>query len=123
MIFKEIGPHKKGTFYVPLPLYKAEVRLLVILTSMFLNLSIVIVEDFDPSKFWDDIVKYKCCYFYFLGNVLSLLINQPPRENDRNHPLTWIFGPEVPTDIWKIFENRFGVKQFNIWNYIEAPLR
>ncbi|TXT63518.1 MAG: hypothetical protein BAJALOKI1v1_710013 [Promethearchaeota archaeon] len=119
-LLKEIGPHKTGTFYVPLPLYHAEIRLLVILTSMFLDLSIVIMEKFNPSKFWDDIIRYKICCFYFIGNVLPLILNQPPRDIDRNHSLKWVFGPEITADIWKIFENRFGVKLFNTWNYMEC---
>ena len=119
-IMKEIAPQKTGTYYAPLPLYHAEVRLLVILSALFLNLSVTIVEKFDISTFWDDIKKYNASCFYFLGVLIPLLINQPPTENDRNHPLKWAFGPEIPTETWKIFENRFGVQLFNVWSREEC---
>ena len=55
-----------------------------------------------------------------LGVLIPLLINQPPSENDRNHPLKWAFGPDIPTDTWDVFENRFGVKLYNLWSREEC---
>jgi len=119
-VMKEIEPQKSGTFFAPLPLYHAEVRLLVVLSAMFLNLSITIVEKFNVATFWNDIKKYDASCFYFLGVLITLLINQPPSENDRNHPLKWAFGPEIPIETWKVFENRFGVKLYNLWSREEC---
>ncbi|MFX1297051.1 MAG: AMP-binding protein, partial [Promethearchaeota archaeon] len=118
---EEIGfnhiPHK---IYCSLPLFQAFAQYMVIIPAIFYNISIIIPEKFDVSKFWDDINKYKPSGFCYYRALLSSLVNQPPKDTDRKHSVKYAFGGGAIKKIWETFERRFGIQIIEIWSLVEA---
>lgn len=64
---------------------------------------------FSASRFWDQARHYKATRVHYLGSVLPILLKQPPRPDDRDHSVKIAWGAGAAKQIWKEFENRFGV--------------
>ncbi len=72
--------------------------------------TLAIVERFSVSRFWADVRTFGATHIHFLGGVLALLLKEPPRPDDRDHPVRMAWGGGCPVTIWKAFEERFGIR-------------
>ncbi len=106
--------------YCPLPLFQGFARYFVVIPVIFFDGSIIIAEDFDVSTFWSDIDLYKPNCFCYYGAYLTALINQPPKEIDRNHSIKYAFGAGALKKVWEIFERRFGIRIIEMWSLVEG---
>lgn len=106
--------------YCPIPLFHYFAQLIILMQVIFLNTSIILVENFVPSKFWQDVKKYKPSLIVYHSGIILGLINQPPSEHDRDHGVKWALGGEAPKELWEIFENRFGISLYEGWASTEA---
>jgi carnitine-CoA ligase len=73
-------------------------------------LSICMVDRFSASRFWDQVRHYNCTQIHYLGGILSMLLKQPPRPNDREHRVRVAWGGGAPLPVWQPFTDRFGVQ-------------
>lgn len=69
-----------------------------------------LVERFSASGFWAETRRYRATQIHYLGGVLSLLLKQPPREDDARNPVRVAYGASAPAAMWPFFERRFGVE-------------
>jgi len=80
--------------------------------------SIAVVERFRTEKFWMQIREMEVTSAFLLGAMATFLLKQPPRADDRDHPLRMVFivplGQSGPP-----FRERFGVDVFTIFNMTE----
>ncbi|MFX1238325.1 MAG: AMP-binding protein, partial [Promethearchaeota archaeon] len=116
----DIGLNQTHIIYCPLPLYHGSAQYWGILPALFYNASIVIVEKFDPSTFWEDVKKYNPAGLLYFRIHLSNLLNQKPNEIDRNHSIKWALGSGASKELWEKFENRFGILIYELWTLTEA---
>ena len=72
-------------------------------------ITLAMVERFSVSRFWRDARAFGATHIHFLGGVLGLLLKEPPRGDDREHPVRFAWGGGCPVDVWRAFEERFGV--------------
>jgi len=107
-------------FYCPLPLFQGFERYFVIIPVIFANGSIIISENFNISTFWSDIDFYRPNCFCYYGAYLTTLVNQPPKEKDRNHSIRYAFGAGVLKKEWETFERRFGAQIIEMWSLVEG---
>ncbi|MDW6021845.1 AMP-binding protein [Mesorhizobium sp. BAC0120] len=87
--------HIGGAQLIPIPLLR-DVRL-----SM--------VQRFSASRFWDDVRECGATQIHYLGGVLQILLKQPESARDRDHKVRVAWGGGCPRDIWRAFEERFGI--------------
>jgi carnitine-CoA ligase len=66
--------------------------------------TLAIVERFSVSKFWADVRRFGATHIHFLGGVLALLLKEPPRPDDRDHPVRVAWGGGCPVTVWTTFE-------------------
>jgi len=100
---------KEDIFYVCLPLYHNNALTVAWASILGAGATMVLTRKFSASGFWDDCRKYSvtaCCY---IGELCRYLLNQPPKDNDRNHSLRVIGGNGLRPDIWMAFRKRFGI--------------
>src|SRR6202012_5698581 len=71
--------------------------------------SFVLRRRFSASEFWDDVRRHGVTTFQYLGEIARYLVAQPARANDRDHGLRAMMGAGMQADIWRGFQNRFGV--------------
>ena len=49
-------------------------------------------------------------HIHFLGGILQILLKQPPSALDRRHGARIAWGGGCPREMWRPFEQRFGVQ-------------
>jgi crotonobetaine/carnitine-CoA ligase len=53
--------------------------------------------------------------------MMSILLKQPPRPDDRDHPVRTVLSAGCPPDRWREFEERFGVRIIEWFGMVDAP--
>ena len=81
----------------------------VLVLATCFRITLVMVERFSVSRYWDDVRKHKVTQLHFLGGVLALLLKAAPRPDDREHRIRVAWGGGCPVSIWRAFEERFGI--------------
>ena len=109
--------------YVPLPFFHTNALALSWPTVFASGAAVAIRRKFSVSNFWNDVRKYDATVWCYIGELCRYLMNQPPRADDRDNPLTKIIGNGLRPDIWHDFKNRFGIsKVYEIYGAAESNL-
>ncbi len=96
--------------FTPLPLFHSNALFLSTLAAYISGLTLVLGKKFSASKHWDICRKYNVTTFNTLGAIVTFLMKQPERPNDKDHKVKIVNTAACPKDIWKAFEDRFDVK-------------
>ena len=99
--------------YLCLPLYHGNAILIAVPSAIMWGGSLTIARKFSVHHFWEDIRKYRCTRFIYIGELLRYLLNQPPSPKDKDHFVTRIEGNGLRPEIWDAFVERFGIKAIN----------
>ena len=73
--------------------------------------SVVIREKFSASRFWDDVTRYDCTLFQYIGELCRYLLLAPPHPCETRHRLRLCCGNGLRGDIWEAFRQRFRIPQ------------
>jgi len=73
--------------------------------------TMALARRFSASRFWDDVRKYEATGFIYIGELCRYLMNQPERDDDRDHKVRAICGNGLRADIWPGFKQRFGIER------------
>jgi citronellyl-CoA synthetase len=85
--------------------------------------ALAIRRKFSASNFLNDVRKFKANSFIYIGEICRYLMNQPPKPDDADNPLTACVGNGLRPDIWKAFKKRFGIKKvFELYGAAEGNL-
>ena len=117
---KNIGLTPDTKVYCPMPLFQGAAQFYVIIPSLFYNIPVVLAENFDVNKFWDDVRTHSPSGFAYFGGYLLFLLYNNPSEFDRKHSLKWAYGFAASNELWKSFENRFGIKLYECYSHMEG---
>jgi fatty-acyl-CoA synthase len=88
--------------------------------------SVVIAERFSASRFWDDVARYECTAFQYIGELCRYLAAAPTRAAEKEHGLRIAIGNGLSGEVWQKCLDRFGplrVVEFyastegNVWLY------
>jgi fatty-acyl-CoA synthase len=97
--------------YDCLPLYHTAGGLLATGPLLLRGGSVVIREKFSARDFWDDIVRWECTCFQYIGELCRYLINSPESPSERTHHLRLACGNGLRADVWPEFKRRFRIPQ------------
>src|SRR5438477_7253380 len=73
--------------------------------------SVVIRDKFSAREFWDDVVRWDCTCFQYIGELCRYLVNSPPTPKEREHHLRLACGNGLRPDVWPQFKRRFQIPQ------------
>jgi fatty-acyl-CoA synthase len=73
--------------------------------------AVVLRERFSAREFWDDIVRWDCNLFQYIGELCRYLVNSPPHPKERAHRLRLACGNGLRPDVWREFKERFAIPQ------------
>ena len=73
--------------------------------------SVVIREKFSAREFWDDIVRWDCTCFQYIGELCRYLVNSPPSPLEHAHRVRLACGNGLRPDVWPQFKDRFHIPQ------------
>jgi fatty-acyl-CoA synthase len=103
------GADAEDKLYCALPLYHATGGLCGVGAALLNGGTLVLRRRFSASHFWDDVADHDCSIFVYIGELCRYLMNQPPHPKERDHRLRLAFGNGLRPDIWREFQDRFGV--------------
>ena len=71
--------------------------------------SVVVAEKFSASRFWDDIARWDCTLFQYIGELCRYLLAAPPHAKERAHGLRICCGNGLSGEVWEAFQTRFAI--------------
>jgi fatty-acyl-CoA synthase len=71
--------------------------------------SVVIREKFSVREFWDDVVRFDCTLFQYIGELCRYLVQSQPNVNEARHRIRLCCGNGLRPDLWEEFKHRFRI--------------
>ncbi len=71
--------------------------------------SVAIREKFSAQQFWDDIYKWDCTLFQYIGELCRYLVNGAEKPRAQQHRLRLCCGNGLRADVWEKFQEKFAV--------------
>jgi fatty-acyl-CoA synthase len=104
-----MNTRQSDRMYDCLPLYHTAGGLLATGALLVRGGSVVIRDKFSAREFWDDVVRWDCTCFQYIGELCRYLLNAPPNPQERAHRLRLACGNGLRPDIWAQFKERFRI--------------
>lgn len=110
----------KDVILTPLPLFHMNAQTLTIMGALTAGASVVLVDRFHPSTWWQDIRKHQVTFFHYLGVIPAMLMGLAESEYDYGGKTVYGIGAGVPKDIQEKFEKRFNVALLEVYGSTEG---
>ena len=104
-----MGTRASDRMYDCLPMYHTTGGIAATGALLVRGGSVVIVESFSASAFWDDVVRHGCTLFQYVGELCRYLLHAPRRPEEAAHRLRLACGNGLRPDIWRAFQERFRI--------------
>ncbi|XP_052095363.1 long-chain fatty acid transport protein 4-like [Mytilus californianus] len=102
---------ENDVLYDTLPLYHTAGGVVGVGSMIVLGCTLVVRKKFSASRFWDDCIQNNCTAAQYIGEICRYLLATPAKPTDNQHKVRVMFGNGLKPEIWKMFQDRFGVKQ------------
>ncbi|WP_347354745.1 AMP-binding protein [Intrasporangium sp.] len=116
------GMTRDDVAYNAMPLFHSNALLACWASPLYLGSGFALARRFSASGFLDDLLKFRASYFNYVGRVLSYLLAQPERPEEKQTNLKAVWGTEATTRDRKEFARRFGVEPFESYGSSEGGL-
>lgn len=95
--------------YNCLPMYHSVGGVVATGAALVAGASVVIRERFSASRFWDDVVRWDCTLFQYIGELCRYLVGAPPHPRETAHRLRLACGNGLRGDVWAVLQERFQI--------------
>ncbi|WP_066304172.1 AMP-binding protein [Bacillus sp. FJAT-29814] len=112
------GPNDR--LFTVFPLFHANARYTTVMAALLADCDVVLHDKFSASRFWDICRIEKITAFNFMGSLITILMKQPERPEDREHFVRKAFGGPTPLDLYDDFQDRYGVQISEIYGLTEG---
>jgi len=92
----------------------------IIVLPLIRNMTLALIERFSAGRFLQQTQEQGATHIHFLGGILQILMKQPLSPLDRSHGARIAWGGGCPKDVWRPFEERFGVRIHEGYGMTEA---
>lgn len=103
----DTGP--KDRMYNCLPMYHSVGGVVAVGATLVTGGSVVIRPRFSSRSFWDEIVRWDCTLFQYIGELCRYLVNSPAHPRECDHNIRLCCGNGLRSDVWEPFKERFGI--------------
>ncbi|WP_156495503.1 AMP-binding protein [Croceicoccus estronivorus] len=103
-----LGLGAEDRIYVVLPMFHIA-ALSAMGAAMSVGASFLLRDRFSASRFWQDIREYDVTALQYLGEIARYVAALGPAPDDRDHGLRAMIGAGMQADVWRVFNDRFGV--------------
>lgn len=118
----QVGLQAGDRPYTGLSLTHANAQCITLGNALFMGLRAVVSRQFSKSRLWDILRRYQCTVFNLLGGMTTAVYSEPPRADDADNPVRYVFSAGMPASIWQDFAKRFGVDIFEFYGTAEGGL-
>ncbi|GAB3581278.1 long-chain-acyl-CoA synthetase FadD6 [Calidifontibacter terrae] len=101
--------HPSDTLYCSLPLYHNNAVTVALGAVLAGGASFAVSPKFSVSRFWEEVREFDATAFVYIGELCRYLLAAPPKDSDRDNAIRVIVGNGLRPDIWKDFQQRFGI--------------
>ena len=96
-------------FFTCLPYFHANVQYYSTMGAMAAGSTLVVVDRFSASRFWDQVREAEATVVNFIGMMMPVLAKQDPAPTDRDNRVRLFYGsPAFAPDFLAAFQERFG---------------
>ena len=88
--------------------------------SLVSGASLVVLDGFHPSSFWDRVREHGVTYFYCLASMPVLMLTTAPDSRDRDHRVRVIQCSAIPPARHAELEERWGTPWFEVFGMTET---
>ena len=88
--------------------------------SLVSGASLVVLDGFHPSSFWDRVREHDVTYFYCLAAMPVLMLTTAPDARDRDHRVRVIQCSAIPPARHAELEERWGTPWFEVFGMTET---
>lgn len=92
----------------------------VLLMAVQRRITLAMFDGFSVSRFWPQIAQSRATHLHFLGGVLALILKGRDPTDEERASLRAAWGGGSPRDVWRRFEERFGVPVRECYGLTEA---
>jgi fatty-acyl-CoA synthase len=92
-----------------LPMYHSVGGVVAIGSTLVSGGSVVLRKRFSAARFWDDITKWDCTLFQYIGELCRYLLQSPPHPLETEHGIRLCCGNGLRPDVWEPFKQRFHI--------------
>src|SRR3989442_1705256 len=71
--------------------------------------SVVIREKFSARQFWNDVIRWDCTLFQYIGELCRYLLHSEPSPRETEHRIRMCCGNGLRPDVWTDFQTRFCI--------------
>jgi fatty-acyl-CoA synthase len=103
----ETGPTDR--LYNCLPMYHSVGGIVATGAVLTAGGSVVIREKLSATQFWNDIVRWECTLFQYIGELCRYLLHTAPQPAETQHRLRMCCGNGLRPDVWNSFKDRFHI--------------
>jgi fatty-acyl-CoA synthase len=104
-----------------LPLYHGAGGMVVVSCAVAQGAAIALRRRFSARRFWDEARRDGVTACQYVGELCRYLLNAPPSPADRDHRIRVMMGAGLGADIWRAFQERFGIARIlEGWSSTEA---
>lgn len=116
--------NEEDCLYNALPFFHGNAQVLSFMPALMSGARTVLAERFSASRFWEEVKRYRCTEFNYIGGIVPILYKADPKPDDADNPLKKMMGAAAPKDFFEAFEKRFGVRLVEAYgmNEIGLPL-
>ncbi|CAN5328230.1 long-chain-acyl-CoA synthetase [soil metagenome] len=112
---------RSDVFYCFLPMFHGAVIMSLLAAAISAGGQFVMRRRFSASGFWDDVRAHGVTTCQYVGEICRYLMNRPPAPDDRDHSLRAITGTGMSNELWRPFQQRFGIPQiYEGWGATEC---
>lgn len=103
----DLGPN--DVYYNFFPLFHNTAQAMITIPVLLVGARMVLTERFSASRFWPEVIEHGCTIFYYIGEIMRILLKTTTVEDARGARLRvgWGIGAS-PRDFVE-FQQRFGV--------------
>jgi crotonobetaine/carnitine-CoA ligase len=100
--------HDGDVMFVWEPLFHIGGAQMIVL-PLIRKVRLALIDRFSASQFWEQVKAVGATHIHFLGGILQILLKQPTGPLDCTHGVRVAWGGGCPREVWRPFEERFGI--------------
>jgi fatty-acyl-CoA synthase len=104
-----MGIGSSDRMYNCLPMYHSVGGVLATGAVLVGGGSVVIREKFAARQFWNDIVRWDCTLFQYIGELCRYLLHTELGPHESTHRIRMCCGNGLRPDVWNDFKTRFHI--------------
>jgi crotonobetaine/carnitine-CoA ligase len=111
---------ENDVYYNFFPLFHNTAQAMITLPTLLAGATMVLTEKFSATRFWPEIKAHKCTAFYYIGEILRILLKSTTEKDARGSRLKagWGIGAS-PADFVE-FQRRYSVELRSGYGSTEA---